>query len=51
MTIAAYWAWSAWDPLAAQFHSAQGAGGLGFAYPAALAAAIGSGRAHLRGLR
>jgi acetolactate synthase-1/2/3 large subunit len=44
MTIAAYWAWSAWDPLAGQFHSAQGAGGLGFAYPAAIAAAIGSGR-------
>jgi acetolactate synthase-1/2/3 large subunit len=43
MTIAAYWAWSAWDPLAGQFHSAQGAGGLGFAYPAAIAAAIGSG--------
>ena len=44
MTIAAYWAWSAWDPLAGQFHSAQGAGGLGFGYPAALAAAIGSGQ-------
>jgi acetolactate synthase-1/2/3 large subunit len=44
MTIAAYWAWSAWDPLAGQFHSAQGAGGLGFAYPAAIAAAIGSGQ-------
>jgi acetolactate synthase-1/2/3 large subunit len=44
MTIAAYWAWSAWDPLAGQFHSAQGSGGLGFAYPAAIAAAIGSGQ-------
>lgn len=43
MTIAAYWAWSAWDPLTGQFHSAQGAGGLGFAFPAAVAAAIGSG--------
>ena len=43
MTIAAYWAWSAWDPLDGEFHSAQGAGGLGFAYPAAIAAAIGSG--------
>jgi acetolactate synthase-1/2/3 large subunit len=43
MTIAAYWAWSAWDPLDGEFHSAQGAGGLGFAYPAAVAAAIGSG--------
>ena len=44
MTIAGYWAWSAWDPLAGEFHSAQGSGGLGFAYPAAVAAAIGSGR-------
>ncbi|MBM0123678.1 thiamine pyrophosphate-binding protein [Pimelobacter simplex] len=44
MTIAAYWAWSAWDPQQGEFHSAQGAGGLGFAYPAALAAAIGTGR-------
>jgi acetolactate synthase-1/2/3 large subunit len=43
MTIAGYWAWSAWDPLDGDFHSAQGAGGLGFAYPAALGAAIGSG--------
>lgn len=43
MTIAAYWAWSAWDPQDGQFHSAQGAGGLGFAFPAAVAAAIGSG--------
>ena len=43
MTIAGYWAWSAWDPRDGQFHSAQGAGGLGFAFPAALAAAIGTG--------
>lgn len=43
MTIAAYWAWSAWDPLDGEFHSAQGSGGLGFGYPAAIAAAIGSG--------
>ena len=43
MTIAGYWAWSAWDPCDGEFHSAQGAGGLGFAYPAALGAAIGSG--------
>lgn len=43
MTIAGYWAWSAWDPLDGEFHSAQGAGGLGFAFPAALAAAIGTG--------
>ena len=43
MTIAAYWAWSAWDPQDGEFHSAQGAGGLGFGFPAALAAAIGTG--------
>ena len=43
MTIAAYWAWSAWDPCDGEFHSAQGAGGLGFAFPAAIAAAMGSG--------
>ncbi len=44
MTIAGYWAWSIWDPQDGEFHSAQGAGGLGFAFPAALAAAIGTGR-------
>lgn len=42
MTIAGYWAWSIWDPRGGGFHSAQGAGGLGFAYPAALSAAIGA---------
>jgi acetolactate synthase-1/2/3 large subunit len=40
MTILAYWAWSAFD---ARFpntmHSAQGSGGLGYAFPAALGAA------------
>lgn len=44
MTIAAYWAWSAWDPQDGEFHSGQGAGGLGFAFPAAVAAAIGTGQ-------
>ncbi|WP_345761802.1 thiamine pyrophosphate-binding protein [Diaminobutyricibacter sp. McL0608] len=44
MTIAAYWAWSVWDPQHGEFHSAQGSGGLGFAFPAAVAAAVGSGR-------
>ncbi|MDG4667458.1 thiamine pyrophosphate-binding protein [Mycobacterium sp. 236(2023)] len=44
MTIAGYWAWSAWDPRDGRFHSAQGSGGLGFAFPAAVAAAIGSGQ-------
>lgn len=43
MTIAGYWAWSTWDPRGGAFHSAQGAGGLGFAFPAALAAAIATG--------
>ena len=43
MTISAYWAWSVWDPQDGEFHSAQGAGGLGFAFPAALSAAIGTG--------
>jgi acetolactate synthase I/II/III large subunit len=36
MTILAYWAWSAWP---GGMHSAQGCGGLGYAYPAALGAA------------
>ncbi|MGW7520272.1 thiamine pyrophosphate-binding protein [Streptomyces sp. NPDC054796] len=39
MTILAYWAWSAFDPREGAFHSAQGAGGLGYAFPAALGAA------------
>ena len=39
MTILAYWAWSAFDPRDGAFHSAQGAGGLGYGYPAALGAA------------
>jgi acetolactate synthase I/II/III large subunit len=44
MTIAAYWAWSAWDPRVGAFHSAQGAGGLGFGFPAAIGAALGIGK-------
>ena len=43
MTISAYWAWSCWDAKAGQFHSAQGAGGLGYGYPGALGAAVGLG--------
>ncbi|WP_432039182.1 thiamine pyrophosphate-binding protein [Streptomyces cucumeris] len=39
MTILAYWAWSAFDPRAGALHSAQGAGGLGYGFPAALGAA------------
>ncbi|MEW2609072.1 thiamine pyrophosphate-binding protein [Streptomyces sp. NPDC047880] len=40
MTILAYWAWSAFDAQGPNhMHSAQGAGGLGYAFPAALGAA------------
>ncbi|MGH3365794.1 MAG: thiamine pyrophosphate-binding protein [Nocardioidaceae bacterium] len=42
MTILGYWAWSAWDPRRGATYSAQGAGGLGYAYPAALGAAAAS---------
>jgi acetolactate synthase-1/2/3 large subunit len=41
MTISAYWAWSCWDARAGQFHSAQGAGGLGFGFPGALGGSVG----------
>ena len=41
MTIAAYWGWSCWDAREGQFHSAQGAGGLGYGFPAAIGAAVG----------
>ncbi|MBQ0829147.1 thiamine pyrophosphate-binding protein [Streptomyces tagetis] len=41
MTILAYWAWSAFDAKAPNtMHSAQGAGGLGYGFPAALGAAV-----------
>ncbi|TQL22384.1 thiamine pyrophosphate-binding protein [Streptomyces sp. SLBN-134] len=41
MTILAYWAWSAFDAMGPNhLHSAQGAGGLGYAFPAALGAAV-----------
>ncbi len=41
MTILAYWAWSAFDARHPNtMHSAQGAGGLGYAFPAALGAAV-----------
>ncbi|WP_175408171.1 thiamine pyrophosphate-binding protein [Streptomyces sp. TRM64462] len=41
MTILSYWAWSAFDARRPNtMHSAQGAGGLGYAYPAALGAAV-----------
>jgi acetolactate synthase-1/2/3 large subunit len=40
MTILGYWAWSAWDArYPGGMHSAQGAGGLGYGFPAALGAA------------
>src|SRR5699024_6102138 len=41
MTILAYWAWSGWDPMSGMFASAQGAGGLGYALPAAIGASCG----------
>ncbi len=41
MTISAYWAWSCWDAREGQFHSAQGAGGLGFGFPGAIGGSIG----------
>ncbi|MFI7096006.1 thiamine pyrophosphate-binding protein [Streptomyces lydicus] len=41
MTILAYWAWSAFDPRRSNaLHSAQGAGGLGYGFPAALGVAV-----------
>jgi acetolactate synthase-1/2/3 large subunit len=40
MTILGYWAWSAWDSRGGPMMSAQGAGGLGYAFPAALGAAV-----------
>ena len=43
MTIAAYWAWSAWNPEGAPIHTAQGAGGLGYGLPGALGAAVAGG--------
>ncbi|MBB4684756.1 thiamine pyrophosphate-binding protein [Amycolatopsis jiangsuensis] len=45
MTIAAYWAWSAWNPDGAPMHTAQGAGGLGYGLPGALGAAAAGVRA------
>lgn len=43
MTIAAYWAWSAWNPEGAPIHTAQGAGGLGYGLPGALGGAAAGG--------
>lgn len=47
MTIATYWAWNVWGAVGTAdtgtFHSAQGAGGLGYGFPAALGAAAGTG--------
>jgi acetolactate synthase-1/2/3 large subunit len=41
MTILAYWAWAAFDARRPNtMHSAQGSGGLGYAFPAALGAAV-----------
>jgi len=43
MTISAYWGWSCWDSRQGQFHSAQGAGGIGWAYGAAIGGSVGLG--------
>ncbi|MDP5227691.1 MULTISPECIES: thiamine pyrophosphate-binding protein [Arthrobacter] len=43
MTISAYWGWSCWDSRSGQFHSAQGAGGIGWAFGAAIGGAQGLG--------
>ncbi|MGX2997090.1 thiamine pyrophosphate-binding protein [Streptomyces sp. JNUCC 64] len=41
MTVLGYWAWSGFDARRPNtMHSAQGAGGLGYAFPAALGAAV-----------
>ncbi|MGW2044331.1 thiamine pyrophosphate-binding protein [Streptomyces sp. NPDC001858] len=41
MTVLAYWAWSAFDAKGPNhMHSAQGAGGLGYGFPAAIGAAV-----------
>lgn len=48
MTILGYWAWSAWDSRGGSMMSAQGSGGLGYAFPAALGAAVAH-RGRLRG--
>lgn len=42
MTIASYWAWNVWD--GSHFHSAQGAGGLGYGFPSAIGGAVGNGQ-------
>lgn len=44
MTMLAYWAWSAWQRRDGQFCSAQGAGGLGYALPAAIGGAFAAAR-------
>lgn len=44
MTIAGYWAWSCWDSRTGGFHSAQGAGGIGWGLGAALGGAAAGQR-------
>ncbi|OFT59532.1 acetolactate synthase [Corynebacterium sp. HMSC05H05] len=44
MTIAAYWAWNVWTAEPDTFFTAQGAGGLGYGFPAAIGGAVGAGR-------
>ncbi len=40
MTMIAYWAWSAWEGRDGRFATAQGSGGLGYGFPAAVGAAF-----------
>lgn len=40
MTIAGYWAWNCWDAKSGMMSSGQGAGGLGYALPAAIGSAV-----------
>jgi acetolactate synthase-1/2/3 large subunit len=40
MTMIGYWAWSGWEGREGGFATAQGAGGLGYAFPAAIGAAF-----------
>jgi len=44
MTIAGYWAWNMWDARTGAMHSGQGAGGIGYGFPAAFGGAVGQQR-------
>src|SRR5690625_1516772 len=44
MTIAGYWAWNMWDARTGSMHAGQGAGGIGYGFPAAFGGAVGQQR-------